>query len=70
MIGDVEIAGVYLPSLLLLGAIALALTGVATWLLNLVGGYRLVVYRPLVDIAMFILILGGLVLLTASGTST
>lgn len=64
MTGEVSIAGVYVPALLLLGCAALVLTGLATWLLNLVGGYRLVLYRPIADVALFVLILGGLVLAT------
>ncbi len=65
MIGEVVLGGVYVPALLVLGTAALALTGAVTWLLNLAGGYRLVVYRPLADIAIFVLILGALVALTA-----
>lgn len=64
MTGEVSIAGIYVPALLLLGCAALVLTALATWLLNLVGGYRLVLYRPIADIALFVLILGGLVLAT------
>jgi hypothetical protein len=63
--GEVAIGGIYVPALLLLGTIALVLTGLVTWLMNLAGGYRLVVYRPIVDIAIFVLILGALVMATA-----
>ncbi|MEG3175076.1 DUF1656 domain-containing protein [Sphingomonas sp. RB3P16] len=66
MIGEVSIAGVYLPTILLLAVAALVLTGIATRLLALVGFYRLVAYRPLVDLALFFLILGLLSLLTGS----
>ena len=64
MIGDLDFGGVYFPALLLLGIVALALTGLCTWLINSVGGYRLIVYRPIVDLAIFVLILGLLVLAT------
>ncbi len=66
MIGEVSIGGVYLPTILLLAVAALVLTGIATRLLALVGFYRLVAYRPLVDLALFFLILGLLSLLTGS----
>jgi hypothetical protein len=65
VIGEIAIGGVYVPALLLLGAIALLLTGLASRLLVLVGAYRLVAYRPLADIALFVLILGCLVFVTA-----
>jgi putative exporter of polyketide antibiotics len=64
MMGDVELGGVYFPALLLLGAIALILTGLLTRLINLVGGYRVVAYRPLADLALFVLILGLLTFIT------
>jgi hypothetical protein len=65
MMHDVVIGGVYLPALLLLGVIALILTGLLTRLINLAGGYRFVVYRPLVDVALFVILLGLLVLAAA-----
>jgi hypothetical protein len=66
MIGDVDIGGVYFPLLVLLGIIGLGITGLLTRLINAVGGYRLIVYRPIADLAIFILVLGALVLLTMS----
>ncbi|HWW63164.1 MAG TPA: DUF1656 domain-containing protein [Sphingomonadaceae bacterium] len=66
MIGEVDLFGVFVPLLLLLGAIALVLTGVLTQVLSWLGAYRVVAYRPLVDLALFILILGLLSFL--SGT--
>jgi hypothetical protein len=65
MIGEVSIGGVYLPALLVLALLALALTGVLSRLFQLIGFYRLVAYRPLVDVALFLLLLGLLALLTA-----
>lgn len=64
MIGEISLGGVYVPTLLLLAALALLLTGAVTRLLALVGAYRLVVYRPLVDIALFVLVLAMLVRLS------
>jgi hypothetical protein len=65
MIGEISLAGVYVPALLLLGALALLLTGIASRFLGLVGAYRIVLYRPLADIALFVLILGVLVWISA-----
>lgn len=67
MIGEVAIGGVYFPPLLLLGTAALLLTGLLSWLLNLAGLYRLIAYRPLADIALFVLLLGALVALAGRG---
>jgi len=64
VIGDLSFGGVYFPALLLLGIVALAITGLLSRFINLTGGYRLIVYRPLVDLALFMLVLGLLVLLT------
>ena len=64
MTGAISIGGVYLPTLLPLAVAAVVLTGVTTRLLAFAGVYRAVTYRPLVDLALFILILGLLALLT------
>ncbi|USI74033.1 DUF1656 domain-containing protein [Sphingomonas morindae] len=65
MIGEVSIGGVYLPTLLLLALAALVLTGLLARLLAVSGLYRFVAYRPLVDLTLFILLLGALVALSA-----
>lgn len=64
MIGETNLSGVYLPTLLVLAILALALTGVITRLMALLGGYRMLAYRALADIAIFVLVLGLLVRLT------
>ncbi len=66
MIGEISIVGVYVPALLVLAAGALVLTGLLTQLFSLIGVYRLVAYRPLVDLSVFVLLLGLLVSLTTS----
>jgi Mn2+/Fe2+ NRAMP family transporter len=68
MTGEISIAGVYFPSLLLLAVIAAVLTGIATRLLSFFGAYRAVAYRPLVDLALFVIILGLLSLFTGSSS--
>jgi hypothetical protein len=64
MIGEVSIGGVYIPTLLLLGCAAVILTGLVSRLLSLVGFYRLVAYKPVTDIALFLLVLAAIVWLT------
>ncbi|HEV8026643.1 MAG TPA: DUF1656 domain-containing protein [Stellaceae bacterium] len=64
MIGEVSIGGVYVPTLLLLGCAAVILTGLVSRLLSLVGFYRLVAYKPVTDIALFLLVLAAIVWLT------
>jgi hypothetical protein len=66
MIGEVSLAGVYMPALLVLGVVAVLLTGIVSRLLTLLGAYRLVASRPLADLAIFVLILGTLSWLSAS----
>ena len=65
MIGEVSIGGVYFPSLLVLVCVAVVLTGLLSRLLSGVGFYRLVAYRPLTDIALFLLLLAAIAWLTA-----
>jgi hypothetical protein len=65
MISEISIGGVFFPPLLLLGLAALALTGVLSRLFQIIGIYRFVAYRPLVDLSLFVLLLGLAVLLTA-----
>jgi hypothetical protein len=69
MIGEISIGGVFLPTFLLLAIVALLLTGLATRILSFTGVYRFVAYRPLVDLALFFLILGLLSLLTGPALS-
>jgi hypothetical protein len=66
MIGEISIGGVYLPALLVLAMTALLIVGLLSRLLALIGAYRLVAYRPLVDVALFLLILGLLAHLSTS----
>ncbi len=61
MIGEISLDGVYIPSLLLFACAAFVLTGLLTGLLSLIGVYRLVAYRPIADLAIFLLILAAIV---------
>ncbi|QJU57730.1 DUF1656 domain-containing protein [Sphingomonas sp. AP4-R1] len=64
MIGEISIAGVFLPSILLLAIGAAIITIPVALLLSALGLYRFVANRPLVEVALFILILGLVSLLT------
>lgn len=58
MIGEIAIDGVYVPTMLLLGVLAMLLTIALARLLNAFGLYRFVAYRALVDLCLFVLMLG------------
>ena len=64
MIGEISIGGVYIPSLLLLVLAAVVLTALMSRLLSVFGFYRLVAYRPLADIAFFMILLGVIACIT------
>lgn len=65
MTGEISLAGVYVPTLLLLALLALVFTGMLTMLLRISGFYRIIAYRPLVDLCLFTLLLGLIVFLTS-----
>jgi hypothetical protein len=67
VIGEVSLGGVYVPAVLLLGAAALVATALLSRLLAMTGFYRFISSRPAVDIALFLLLLGALVVATAPG---
>lgn len=66
MTGELAIAGVFFPTLLLLGAVAMVLTAGLTRLCAVLGLYRFIAYRPLVDLSLFILLFGVVAALASS----
>ena len=58
MTGEIAIYGVFVPTLMVLAILAALVTMVLTRLANLIGLYRFVAYRALVDLCLFILVLG------------
>ncbi len=60
MKGEVAIGGVFMPTLLLLGVAALVLTFVLVRVMNAFGLHRIFAYRAAVDLAIFVLVMGGL----------
>ncbi|PZU59531.1 MAG: DUF1656 domain-containing protein [Sphingobium sp.] len=63
MTGEVALGGVFVPTLLLLAAVALVLSAVIIRMVAALGLYRFVAYRSLVDVSLFVLTLGCLVFL-------
>jgi hypothetical protein len=65
MRSEVDLFGVYVPGLLCCGIAALAVNLVLRRVLMRAGFYRMVWHRALFDLAMFIVVLGGVVATTA-----
>lgn len=59
MRGEFDAFGVYLPPLLPVGLFAWVLTIVIIRALNRIGFYRVVWHRPLVNVAVYVLVLGA-----------
>jgi hypothetical protein len=60
MIGEINLYGIYVPWLLLLALLALALSRGLGFLLARAGFYRFVWHPALFDLAMFVIVLGAL----------
>ena len=60
MIGDFDVAGVFVPALLAQLLLALLLTAALRRVLARAGFYRLVWHRPLVDLSLLVIILAAL----------
>ncbi len=63
MTGETSLDGVFVPTLLLIALAALVLTYLVTRLIGWFGLYRFVAYRAIVDLSLFVLLLGALVIL-------
>ncbi|MFC0204398.1 DUF1656 domain-containing protein [Novosphingobium soli] len=63
MNGEIAILGVYMPTILLLAVVAAVLTLPLLRLADFAGLYRFVAYRALVDVCLYVLVLGALSLL-------
>ncbi|ASG24230.1 DUF1656 domain-containing protein [Nitrospirillum viridazoti] len=59
MIGEMDIHGVFVSPLLVWGVVAFLISMAVRWVLRLVGAYRLVWHRPLFDLAVYVIVLGG-----------
>lgn len=61
MSGEIDIYGVFVPTLLVLMVVAFVLTGVLRFVLARLGFYKLVWHRSLFNLAVYIIALGGIV---------
>ena len=59
MIGELDFYGAYVPWLLVLGLCAWVLAWLAQKLLARVGAYRLVWHPPLFNLALYVIVLYG-----------
>ncbi|OYV41941.1 MAG: hypothetical protein B7Z81_00230 [Acidocella sp. 20-61-6] len=60
MIGEIDVYGVLLPPLMVWLALALVLSALLRWVLNRAGIYQYVWHRPLFDLAILVVLLGGI----------
>jgi hypothetical protein len=61
MIKEIDIYGVFLPSVLVWMIVAFLLNILARRWLSLIGFYQYVWHRPLFDIALYVILVGGVV---------
>ena len=66
MPGEISIYGVYIPSLLVWMLSAFVITSAARAVLTRVGFYKLVWHRSLFNLALYAIVLGGVVALVPS----
>jgi Protein of unknown function (DUF1656) len=62
---DIDIFGVFAPSLLLWPIVAYGLTALVCAMLERAGVYRAVWHRALFDLALFVCLLGGVIYLSS-----
>jgi len=60
MSGEFDIYGVYFPALVIFAAIAFVVQLGIKRLLHAIGFYRLVWHRPLVDLAIYVILLAAI----------
>ena len=61
MTREIDVYGVYLPHVLLLAVLALALTGLLRRVLGAMGCYQWVWHRSLFNFSLFVIVLSGMV---------
>jgi hypothetical protein len=59
MIGELDLYGVFVPPLLLMVIASMPLAAAVRLVLTGLGFYRFVWHRPLFDLSVFVIILGG-----------
>ena len=68
MSGELDLYGVFVPSLLAWGAIAVALTMLLRTMLRQAGLYRFIWHAALFDLAVFVIMLGAVISTTSIWT--
>jgi hypothetical protein len=68
MIGETDLFGVFMPALLPVLVVALALTALLRRALAATGFYRLVWHRPLFDLALLVIVTGLVAVLASFRT--
>ncbi len=63
MIREIDVYGVFIPPILLWTGIALALSALLRRGLARLGFYRFVWHRPLFDLSLLVILIGGVALL-------
>jgi hypothetical protein len=63
MYGEFDLHGVFIPAILVLMALAYAVQSGVRWALLRLDAYRYVWHPPLFNLALYILVLGGLYVL-------
>jgi hypothetical protein len=64
MIGEIDILGVFVPSVLVLMLIAYLVNIGIRWALTRIGFYRLVWHRSIFDLGIYVLVLGVIVVVS------
>lgn len=65
MIGEIDIAGVFVPTLLVWALVAFVISVPLRWVLSQTGAYRFIWHRGLFDLCLLIIIFGLVTALTA-----
>lgn len=63
MTGDIDLYGLFVPELLVAAVLALLAQTLLSRLLARAGAYRFLWHPPLADLALFVICLGGFILL-------
>ena len=64
---SLDVFGFYLSPLALWAGLALLVYGAVRWGLGRLGAYRFVWHRALFDLAVYVIVLGGLIMLAGGG---
>jgi Protein of unknown function (DUF1656) len=69
MTGEIDVYGVFIPTLLVWVGAALMLTATFRRMLRWFGLYRFVWHRPVFDLALLVIVLGAVVAIATHGVA-